>query len=368
MIVQFIHTLPGENRTSSEVYARLLSDALEGLNEPGLVIRHKRAGSRLRNALAGSRPASRLGGWADRYVAYQANCLRRAADVNHIPDHGYAHLAFSLGPRRCVVSFHDALLLKLHAGEIPGMKIRPRVTISAHRLSLAALKRCAHILVPSQQTKDDLLRFVRCDPSRVTMTPLAPAEQFRVKTPSRKEHIDESVRILSIGHTGASKNIETILRVFARVVSELGPKVTLVRVGPPFTAAQRLFANGLNIEGQIEFLGEPDFADLPAIYTSCDVLLMPSHYEGFGLPVVEAMASGVPVVTSNAGSLPEVVDGAGFMADPLDITAFAGEIIRIASDSDHRNAMAERGIARAKDYTWEATARATLNVYRKVQT
>jgi len=367
LIVQIVHTLPGEHRTSSEVYTRQLSHALADLNEPGLVIRDRRASSRFRNTLAGSQLASRLGGWADRYITYQANCLVRSADVNHITDHGYAHLALSLGPRRCVVSFHDALLLKLHAGEIPGMKIRPSITISGHRLSLAALKRCAQIIVPSRQTRDDLIRFVNCDPALVTITPLAPAEQFRVKTPTRSEHVDDSLRILSIGHTGASKNIETILRVVALVATELGPKVMLVRVGPAFTAQQQALASSLNLANRIDYKGEPDFSDLPAIYASCDLLLMPSHYEGFGLPVVEAMASGIPVVTSTAGSLPEVVGGAGFMADPEDASAFAEEIIRLASDTAHRSEMAERGIARSKEYSWEATARGTLDVYGKVQ-
>jgi glycosyltransferase involved in cell wall biosynthesis len=367
MIVKLFHTLPGENRTSSEVYAQQLSEAIARLNEPEFVITHMRASSQFRNALSGSTLGSRLGGWADRYVRYQANCLGKSADVNHILDHGYAHLAFSLGPSHCVVSFHDALLLKLHAGEIPGMTSRPALTIAGHRLSLEALKECGQIIVPSQQTRDDLVRFVSCNPERVNVVPLAPAEQFRVSKPPHTRDANDPVRILSIGHTGPSKNVETILKVVDLVKTELGANVRLVRVGTPFTAAQRNLANQLKIADSIEYRGEPEFSELPAIYASCDLLLMPSHYEGFGLPVVEAMASGVPVVSSNAGSLPEVVGDAGFMADPQDVSSFAKAIGRIITDPHHRNAQIEQGIARVKKYSWEATAQATLAVYRKLQ-
>jgi glycosyltransferase involved in cell wall biosynthesis len=366
MKVRLFHTLPGEGRTSSEVYTSLLAGALQELGDPDLELSHMTSSSRVRDALATTRITARLGGLADRYLTYQLRCTANSAAVNHIVDHGYAHLAFSLRPGRCVVSFHDALLLKLRAGEIPGMPGRPAVTVTGQMFSLAALRKCAQVITPSQSSREDLIRFAGYDPERITVIPLAPDDQFRTGSDGPARGDSESIRILSIGHSGPVKNLETTLKVVAAVAAVLGPKVTLVRVGQPFTPQQQRLIDALKIRDNIEYRGEPGFSDLPAIYASADLLLMPSHYEGFGLPVVEAMAGGVPVVASNAGSLPEVAGDAAFLAEPRDTAAFAQAVVRIVTDDVHRLDLTNRGLTRSQQFTWESTARATLEVYRKV--
>ena len=122
----------------------------------------------------------------------------------------------------------------------------------------------------------------------------------------------------------------------------------------------------LRLEQDVVFLGHVPDEDIPALYSLADLLVMPSLYEGFGLPPLEAMACGTPVVASNATSLPEVVGDAGLLVAPREACALAEAIETVLSDSQLRNRMVERGLARASTFTWERTAEETASVYRHV--
>jgi len=108
-------------------------------------------------------------------------------------------------------------------------------------------------------------------------------------------------------------------------------------------------------------------ADLPALYAGAALFVFPSLYEGFGLPVLEAMACGTPVITSDTSSLPEVVGEAGIMVEPQDHEGLAVAIERVLSDAELRHEMIDKGLKRARQFTWEKTARETLAVYRSVR-
>jgi glycosyltransferase involved in cell wall biosynthesis len=108
--------------------------------------------------------------------------------------------------------------------------------------------------------------------------------------------------------------------------------------------------------------------DLPALYGGSDVFLFPSFYEGFGLPVVEAMACGTPAITSNVSSLPEVAGEACLLVDPYDVDSLTDATYRVLTDSHLRQELQERGSARAAQFTWNRTARETLKVYESVFT
>ncbi|MBI4169114.1 MAG: glycosyltransferase, partial [Acidobacteria bacterium] len=178
MKVRLFHTLPEEGRTSSEVYARELALALGALPGSPADLSHCAPRGRLRRAGRLARPLARLGGYADRYLAYQWMARGRDAEVNHIVDHGYGHLAYSLDPRRTAVAFHDAMLLKLEARELP-INSYPWFTILGHRLSLGAIARVARVITPSESARRDLLRLTRCRPERVRVVPLGVSGHFR---------------------------------------------------------------------------------------------------------------------------------------------------------------------------------------------
>ena len=122
----------------------------------------------------------------------------------------------------------------------------------------------------------------------------------------------------------------------------------------------------LELEAHTIFTGYIPDEDLPAIYSGADLFVFPSLYEGFGLPPLEAMACGTPVVCSNAASLPEVVGDAAIMVDPYDVEGLAQAMRRVLADRDLQEDLRQRGLERAKLFSWEKTARETMQVYEKV--
>ena len=133
-------------------------------------------------------------------------------------------------------------------------------------------------------------------------------------------------------------------------------------VGPALEAAARAAGDA----GALQLPGAVDEERLVELYRTALALVYPSRYEGFGLPVVEAMATGTPVIASRAGSIPEVLGDAGVLLGPDDVTAWADAIVEIASDAGRRARMREQGVGRAATFTWQRTARLTRDVYRQV--
>lgn len=369
MKVCLFHTLPEERRTSSEVYARELASALESLPDPRVRVSHFEPRSRLRRALRRAAPVARVAGYVDRYLTYQWRARGCDADVSHVVDHGYGHLVYSLDPGRTVVTFHDAMLLKIRAREIP-VESYPWFTVLGHDLSLAAIRRAARVIVNSTSTREDLLRLTPVREERVRVVPLGVADRFlrSHESDGRQSGRLEGgpVRILHVGHCAPYKNIETILRAIPASCRRLGAPVVFIKAGGRFTRDQQALIGRLGIEHRVEHLGTVPLADLPGVYARADLLLMPSLHEGFGLPALEAMACGTPVVVSNRGSLPEVVGDAGLLVEPHDIEGIARAAERLTTDTDLRADLIRRGRERARAFTWERTARETLAVYEEV--
>jgi glycosyltransferase involved in cell wall biosynthesis len=119
----------------------------------------------------------------------------------------------------------------------------------------------------------------------------------------------------------------------------------------------------LNLISDVIFLGYIPDNELPAIYNAADLFVYPSYYEGFGLPPLEAMASGCPVISSNVSSLPEVIGGAGILINPDNINELFSSILTLISNQDLRREYIEKGLDRAKQFSWERTAQETLRVY-----
>jgi glycosyltransferase involved in cell wall biosynthesis len=345
-----------------ERYAEELGRAL--LNTGEVRVAQLAVQGRLRTALGRLPLASKPAGYFDRYVRYQLAARRGGYDVAHIVDHGYAHLGFSMNPKRTVATFHDAMLLKLDARELVSDRI-PRATIAGHRYSLRAMRRMARVITDSASARDDFLRFQEYPPERVIAIPLAVSSSFRPLV-----CVDDAKRgdpsILHVGHNDFYKNVESILRALPLVQRRLERPVRFRKVGGRFTAAQEQLISSLGIGSSIDRLGMLTEAELLSAYTDSDVLLMPSFHEGFGLPALEAMASGVPVVASNRGSLPEVVGDAALLVNPEDLEGITDAVVRLLTEPLLRDEMTARGIDRARQFTWDRTARATLDVYRAI--
>ena len=369
MRVRMFHTIPAEGRTSSEVYARELAEALRRMEPATVDLTHWTASSRMRSAAGSLQPLARLAGYIDRYVIGQWRARGQDADVNHIIEHGYGHLAFSLESRRTVVTFHDAMVFKLQTRELP-TDAYPRLTMVGVRISMAAIRRVAAVITVSESSRNDLLRFTDYDSSRVHVIAQGVSERFRpidVQNGDRPEETEcHALRILHVGHCGVYKNIEGILQSLPLLIRRLGPQVMFLKVGGPFTRSQLALIARLGVEKHVQHLGMVPAGELPGIYANADLFLMPSHYEGFGLPVLEAMACGTPVIASNQGSLPDVVGGAGLLVEPTDVEQIAAAAERLLTDAELRAELRKKGLERARTFTWERTARETLAVYRSV--
>ncbi len=351
------------------MYARELGNALRRLVEDPNAIADWQPGDQLYRAARWVAPMVVPARYLQRYVAYQWRVRGLNAEINHIVDHGYGHLAFSLDRRRTVVTFHDALLLKLDAGELPNAP-RPRTTILGHRLSLRAIRTVARVIADSETSRRDFLRFVAFDPDRVITIPLGLSDDFGPLAHPNGSDGNRSLhhppRLLHVGHCGFYKNVEGILQAIPAISRSLGCPVVFQKVGGPFTRDQRALIARLRIEDQVQHLGAVSQARLPAVYEEADLFLMPSWHEGFGLPALEAMACGTPVVASIGGSLPEVVGDAGLLVDPGDASSLVAGVVRALTDPQLRRQLRRRGLERAQAFTWERTGRETMAVYKAV--
>jgi glycosyltransferase involved in cell wall biosynthesis len=185
--------------------------------------------------------------------------------------------------------------------------------------------------------------------------------------PILREYGVEPPYILYVGALESRKNLPRLLEAYARLRA-WSPQWRLVIVGarkwkfsPIFDTVQRLA-----LEGHVTFTGYVADEHLPALFTGADLFAFPSLYEGFGLPVLEAMACGAPVVTSNTSSLPEVAGDAALLVDPYDVEQIAQAMWLVLSQPALAAQLRAKGLARAAQFTWERTARETIAVYERV--
>lgn len=310
-------------------------------------------------------PSPRLdAGWQrywDQYVRYGQYARAHAADVNHIIDHGYGHLTRQLPPNRTIVSFHDAVVLK-----VPGVSWRTRISL---KHSLRAMQQAAAVVCISEAGKRDLLEYAPIPQDRIHVIPIGVDERFR--PPQDRDEVRHRLGlsgsvVLMAGHTQGYMNVERMLRSIAMVIHRHGIDLTLVKIGLPFTPDQMKVISEFDLGDRIKFEGRVADADLPAYYQAADVLLYAPLLAGFGIPPLEAMACGTPVVASNRGAIPEVVGDAAMMADAEDEPGLADALAEVLSNPVRRRRMADAGFARAGQFEWSRIAPRLLELYRRV--
>jgi glycosyltransferase involved in cell wall biosynthesis len=228
------------------------------------------------------------------------------------------------------------------------------------------VKRVALILTVSEFSKARILDLFGLPSEKVIVAPLgvdlrfAPSSEERVKSLSSRYGID-SPYLISVASVSERKNLRRVIEAWHRVGI---PGVRLVIVGAkglPFAGKSDLPA-----DPSVMYLGYVADEDLPVLYSGALGAVYVSLYEGFGLPLLEAMACGVPVLTSNVTSLPEVAGGAALLVDPYDVEAITQGIRRIAQDADLRQELHTMGLERAKQFTWQRTADLTWQALQDV--
>lgn len=312
-------------------------------------------------ALHESATAKRIGlgtldSYATRYLRYPVAARLRPADVYHIVDHGYAHLAALLPSNRVVASCHDLMLMRAEQGDA-GPRARS-TSVMRFRWSASFLRRVARVVVPTQVTKHDVEGLVGVDPARIDVVPYGVGGIFRPFDDDRRAALKRdliggaSIAVLHVSTGNAYKNVEGVLRTIAALHAS-GTDAVLVRAGMPLTEAQSALARQLGVASAVVDCGQVADARLVELYNACDVLLFPSHHEGYGWPPLEAMACGTPVVASECQTLLEVCDGAALHAPASDVGALAAHVQRAVEDGDLRDRLRWAGIERAAQCSWQ---------------
>lgn len=278
-------------------------------------------------------------------------------------------LAWSYG-MPSVGTVHD--FCPLH---IPQKYDRARMIYSMRFLP-GMMRRLNRVICVSESTRKDVVSFARVPPERIRVIyngadlkhfAPRPRAAARADLPAELGIPDPYViYIARLEHPG--KNHVRLLEAFARLKREQGIPHKLVLVGGRWHGADVIEARAreLDLSEEVIFTGFVPNEVIPALYAAADALAFPSLFEGFGIPVLEAMASGTPVCAANTSSIPEVVGDAGLLFDPHDVAAIAEALGLILLDASLRERLIARGLARAKDFTWEKAALALLEELRRV--
>ena len=293
-------------------------------------------------------------------LSFQAN--RAGISLFHAPHYT---LPFGLSMRR-VVTIHDVIHLRFPAYFSPVQRAYARVMIG-HACTAADA-----VIVDSDFAGKELLRCMPCPPEKIHVIPLgvsedfAPAQDNASADEFRRKHNTGKRFLLNVVSLTPHNNVSALIRS----VSALGDRtdVRIVCVGERLeeNSALHALSKSEGIGGRVQSLGWLSEPDLIAAYRAATALVMPSLYEGFGFPVLEAMACGTPVITSNAASLPEVMGDAGILIDPSGEGELAGAIQSVLEDPSLRDSLREKGLRRAKLFTWARCAEETLNLYRSL--
>jgi len=268
------------------------------------------------------------------------------------------------GPgQKLVVTVHDLAFR-------PYPRLFPPRWLALYRLGTRrAARRAGAILTPSVSTARDLVRHEKADRERVHVVPLAaslPQGRTDPEQTLRRLKVREPY-VLFVGTLEPRKNLLRLVRAYRHAVAHGGFPHQLVLAGPlgwqPDPLLREIRLAG---PGEIVMTGTAGAADLDALYRGASLFVYPSLYEGFGLPILEAMARGVPTITSTVSSMPEVAGEAAMQVDPRSIEGIASAIELLLSDMNEAERLARAGLARSETFTWERTAERTLEIYRSL--
>jgi glycosyltransferase involved in cell wall biosynthesis len=304
------------------------------------------------------------------FIKSTDNLLFIEADVIHFP---YFSPFFLTLPgkklTKSVVTIHDLIPIKYLEHYPPGIRGRLRWEIQKRRL-----KKIDAAITDSDYWREEIPKLTGYPKEKIFVIPLAAGKEFK-KLPSHqissikhKYNLPDNF-ILYVGDVNWNKNVEGLIKAFAKSKIKI-QNLKLVLVGKAFEDRNLKETNSilqlikeLNLINQTKILGYVPTKDLVAIYNLATVFCLPSFSEGFGLPVLEAMACGCPVVAGKTSGLPEICGEAAILVDPYDINDIARGIKKAI---ENKEKLVEKGIRQAGEFSWQQTANLTLEVYEKV--
>jgi glycosyltransferase involved in cell wall biosynthesis len=286
-----------------------------------------------------------------------------APDVLFVP----AHVLPLIHPRRSVVTVHD--LGYLYYPQAHPRRARWYLQWSTSHNARTA----AHVIADSEVTKRDLIEHCRAASDKVTVVypghdpTFAPVRDYARLAAVRERYQIPGTYVIYVGTLQPRKNLTRLLDAFAVLVKQ-GRSIHLLIAGKKGWLYEPLFAHvrQLGLEECVHFTGYVPQEDLPALITAARAFVLPSLYEGFGLPILEAMACGTPVICSNVSSLPEVAGDAAILVDPQDTTQLVGALSRVLDDDGLCHELAQKGLRQVMRFSWAQCAQETLEILQAV--
>lgn len=304
--------------------------------------------------------------WHRARLPIPADRLCGGVDVYHSPD----FVLPTLQRARGILTVHDlAFIIQPECAD-------PKLRAYLEDVVPRSAERADFIIADSENTRNDVVVLLGAPPDRVAVVPGGVEPRFAQVTDASllrraREHlgVGDDPFILAVGLIEPRKNLNRLMDAFAELKrSGFIPQHKLVLAGGRGWLVQGILDHHQSspVRDDVLFPGFVSDDLLPAVYSAADVFAFPSVYEGFGLPVLEAMGCGTPVVASRASCIPEVAEGAALLVDPTDVSGLAGALLRAITDPSVREDLQRRGCERAAHYTWERAASELLDVYREV--
>ena len=284
-------------------------------------------------------------------------------DLFHAMDFGLPAL---LTPTKTIVTIHDLAWEHYPDETMPGMLSHLKSVVPR------SIEKADHVVAVSEATRQDVIKVYGTPPEKVTVIHHGVSGRFNQMHDKKEDaavrakyHLPAGPLILTVGTLQPRKNHLRLVQAFAQMARRQGDPPTLVIAGGEGWSYQPVTdeVHRLRISDRVVFTGRVDEDDLPALYRASTIFAYPSLYEGFGLPILEAMACGVPVLASDTPALSEVVGDAGVLVNPLEVTGMSYALDSILGNDQMRDSLCKQGTARARQFTWTRTAEQTWDLY-----
>lgn len=297
--------------------------------------------------------------WNEILIPY--HCKKLSVDIFHQPN----FISARKGAYKKIVTIHD-LSVKIFPEQKP-INVRWYYGLYLDN----TIRKADAIMADSENTKKDIIKFYKIDEGKIKVIYPGVMDYFRV---INEKELLNNVRIkymlpeefiFFVGTIEPRKNLVRLLKAFSEMIKNGMKDLFLVIAGYKGWLTKPFFQmlKELEISEKVKLLGYVDEEDLPALYNLAKIFIFPSIYEGFGIPPLEAMACGTPVIASRTSSIPEVVGDSAILIDPYDEKMLAKEIISLLKDNNLQKELREKGLKRAKLFSWEKMAKEVLNIY-----
>lgn len=294
------------------------------------------------------------------------NLRKENVDIYHIPQNGIG-ISEKISCKK-VVTIHD--LIPYILPETVGKGYLTKFLEEMPKI----ISMADGIITVSECSKKDILKFFPIEESKVFVTPLAADDKYKPLDKNKcRDIIKETYNIdkpfiLYIGGFSPRKNVKSLILAFSKIYKNLKEEYDLVILGANKDDGNSLkdLIKDIGIEPKVKFTGFVPEDLLPIFYNACRVFVYPSLYEGFGLPPLEAMSCGTPVITSDISSIPEVVADGGLLIDPFDTKSLSDSLEGLLNDKNKMVELSSKALQRASKFSWENTAKKTVEVYEKI--